>query len=129
MKFKFNGIALIFLLLIGGVAYSQSNTDIDVKYRLKPDRSVAKENINFYFDVKQGKLTITDNDFNSQKEYLIKLHETSYDNAGLFNIGFITDVVKHTLEKRPESEIGAFSIIYDEKNGNLVGVKKMERVY
>ena len=125
MKFKsrLNSILTVILFFLSTILYSQSNTSIDVNYRMKPDRSVAKEKLNFYFNVDNGKLFIKDFDFNSNKEYLIKFDKTFYDNAGLFNVVFSTDVVNHTLERRPKSEIGLFSVIYDEKNGNVVGIK------
>ncbi|WDF63171.1 hypothetical protein [Flavobacterium sp. KACC 22763] len=102
---------------------AQRSTKIDVSFRLKPDRSIAKENISFYFDVENGKLLITDIDIQLNNSYLIRFDKTFYDNAGLYNMVFSTDIVNHTLEKRPKSDMGLFSIIYDEKNGNIVGVK------
>lgn len=119
----FRLITLFTLFLFSTMSYSQNNTSIEIKYRMKPDRSVANENLKFNFNISNGKLTITDYDFNTQKSYLIKFDKTFYDNAGLFNVAYSTDIVNHTLEKRPKSEIGLFVIIYDEKNGNLIGVK------
>lgn len=59
-----------------------------------------------------------------KKQYYIKFKNTFYDNAGLFNLAQLeTDVVTHTLNSRPKSEVGIFLIIYDEKNGKIVGVR------
>ena len=122
-KDKMNSFMLVLMVLLSTFSYSQTNTSVDVKYRMKPDRSVASENLNFSFNTSNGILIVSDFDFNTKKEYLIKFDKTFYDNAGLFNVAYSTNVVKHTLEKRPESEIGLFVLIYDEKNGNLFGVK------
>ncbi|WP_428231097.1 hypothetical protein [Flavobacterium sp.] len=122
-KKKLNKLLFFILFSICSITYAQNSAKIDVSFRLKPDRNVAKENISFYFDVENGKLFISDIDLQLNNSYLIKFDKTFYDNAGLYNMVFSTDVVSHTLEKRPKSEIGLFSIIYDEKNGNIVGVK------
>lgn len=122
-NFKIKLIVFVSMMLFNSTLFSQNNTSIDVKYRMKPDRSVAKENLNFSFNVSNGNLIVSDYDFNSRKDYLIKFDKTFYDNAGLFNVVYSTDIVNHTLEKRPKTEIGLFIIIYDEKNGNLFGVK------
>jgi hypothetical protein len=118
-----NRLLCFILFSVCSIIYAQNSAKIDVSFRLKPDRNVAKENISFYFDVENGKLFISDIDLQLNNSYLIKFDKTFYDNAGLYNMVFSTDVVSHTLEKRPKSEIGLFSIIYDEKNGNIVGVK------
>jgi hypothetical protein len=90
---------------------------------MKPDRTVAKESNYFGFYISEGKLYSNDKDLNIQKQYYIKFKNTFYDNAGLFNLAYETDVVTHTLNSRPKSEVGIFLIIYDEKNGKIVGVR------
>lgn len=112
---------IIFLLLFAAKAYCQSNSTIAIQYRMKPDRSVARDDATFYFNIQQGTLKYQD-DY-STKQFLIKFDRTFYDNAGLYNVVYATDVVEHTLQRKPKSELGLFSIIYDEKNGNVVGIK------
>ncbi len=120
-------IYILFLILFSTLSfqfcYSQQNITIDTQYRIKPDRSVAKENYYFGFFPSNGVLYTNDKDLSIQKQYYIKFKDTFYDNANLFNVAYTTDAVQHTLNKRPNSELGAFSIIYDEKNGQVVGVR------
>ncbi|WP_300685070.1 hypothetical protein [Chryseobacterium sp.] len=114
---------LLALILTSQLSFAQSDITIDTQYKMKPDRNVAKENYYFYFDLSQGKLYTNDKDLNIQRQYYIKFKNSFYDNGGLFNLGFETDVVQHTLNRRSKSELGAFAIIYDEKNGSVIGVR------
>ncbi|KQT25885.1 hypothetical protein ASG22_04075 [Chryseobacterium sp. Leaf405] len=123
MKRIYTLTLLVLALISFQLSFAQSNTTIDTQYRMKPDRNVAKENNYFYFDVSQGKLYTNDKDLDIQKQYYIKFKNSFYDNGGLYNLGFETDVVQHTLNRRTKSELGAFAIIYDEKNGNIIGVR------
>lgn len=123
MKRFYMFLLVITSLLITQFSYAQNNVSIDTQYRMKPDRTVAKESNYFGFYISEGKLYTNDKDLNIQKQYYIKFKNTIYDNAGLFNLAYETDVVKHTLNSRPKSEVGIFLIIYDEKNGKIVGVR------
>ncbi|MDQ0595420.1 hypothetical protein QFZ37_003789 [Chryseobacterium ginsenosidimutans] len=118
---------ILFLILLSTLSfqfcYSQQNITIDTQYRMKPDKSVAKENYYFGFFPSDGILYTNDKDLSIQKQYYIKFKDTFYDNANLFNVAYMTDAVQQTLKRRPNSELGAFSIIYDEKNGQVVGVR------
>lgn len=78
-NFKINHIVFITLMLFSTTLFSQNNATVDVKYRMKPDRSVAKENLNFSFNISNGNLIVLDYDFNSRKEYLIKFDKTFYE--------------------------------------------------
>lgn len=104
-------------------SFAQQNTTIDVKYRMKPNRDLAKETTSFYYAADEGKLYFSDTDLGINKVYLVKFKTSNYDNASLYNIVLETDVVNHTLKRLPKSDIGVFSIFYDEKNGKVMGIK------
>lgn len=120
-------IYILFLFLLSTLSfqfcYSQQDITVDTQYRMKPDRSVANENYYFGFYPSDGILYTNDKDLSIQKQYFIKFKGTFYDKANLFNIAYTTDAVQHTLKRRPNSELGAFSVIYNEKNGQVVGVR------
>lgn len=123
MKQIYTLTCLLITMLSFQLSFAQSDTTIDTRYRMKPDKSLARENYYFGFITSNGKLYTNDKDLNIQRQYYIEFKNSMYDNAGLYNLVFTTNAVQHTLNRRPKSELGAFTIMYDEKNGNIVGVR------
>ena len=116
-------ILTIIILTFCSFCFAQTNQNITTNYRKTPNGQAAKENFTFNFNVNSGKLLMTDNDFGTTKEYLIKFKETMYDNGDYFNIVYQSDVVENVLQHRSKSDTGLFAVFYDEKNGNVLGVK------
>ncbi|MEO8236335.1 MAG: hypothetical protein ABI549_13030 [Flavobacterium sp.] len=115
-------ILTIIILTICSYSFAQTNLNVTANYRKTPN-GTAKENFTFDFNTNSGKLLMTDNDFGTTKEYLIKFKETMYDNGSLFNIVYQSDAVQNVLQNRSKSDNGLFAVFYDEKNGNILGVK------
>ena len=116
-------ILTIIILTFCSFCFAQTSQNITTNYRKTTNGQAAKENFTFNFNVNSGKLLMTDSDFGTTKEYLIKFKETMYDNGDHFNIVYQSDVVQNVLQHRSQSDIGLFAVFYDEKNGNVLGVK------
>lgn len=116
-------ILTIIALTIWSFSFAQTNQNVTTNYRKTPNGQAAKESFTFDFNTNSGKLLMTDNDFGTTKEYLIKFKETMYDNGNLFNIVYQSDAVQNVLQHRSKSDNGLFAVFYDEKNGNVLGVK------
>jgi len=116
-------ILTILILTICSFSFAQTNLSVTTNYRKMPNGETAKESFTFIFNTNSGTLLMTDNDFGSTKEYLIKFKETMYDNGSLFNIVYQSDAVENVLQNRSKSDNGLFAVFYDEKNGNVLGVK------
>lgn len=116
-------ILTIIVLTICSFSFAQTNISVSTNYRKTPNGQIVKENFTFTFNTNSGKLLMTDNDFGRTKEYLIEFKETMYDNGSLFNIVYQSDHVNNVLQNRSKSDNGFFSVFYDEKNGNVLGVK------
>lgn len=120
-------IYILLLIMISTISfqfcYSQQDVTIDTQYRMKPDKSFARENYYFGFFPSDGKLYTNDKDLSIRKEYYIEFKNTMYDDKGIFNVVYTTDAVQHALNRKPQSELGVFSILYNEKKGNVIGVR------
>lgn len=66
---------------------------------------------------------MTDNDFGITKEYLIKFKDTMYDEGDFFNIVYGSDILQNIKQQRSKDENGLFAVVYDKKNGDILGVK------
>ncbi len=109
--------------MICSLSFAQTNLNVTTSYRKTPNGQTAKESLSFNFNTNSGTLLMTDNDFGTTKEYLIKFKETIYDNGNLFNIIYQSDAVENVLQNRSKSDNGLFAVFYDQKNGSLMGVK------
>ena len=116
-------ILTIIVLTICSFSFGQTNLNVTTSYRKTTNGQTAKESFTFNFNTNSGTLLITDNDFGTTKEYLIEFKETMYDDGNLFNIVYQSDAVENALQNRSRSDIGAFAVFYDEKNGSVLGVK------
>ena len=72
-------ILTILILTICSFSFAQTNLSVTTNYRKMPNGETAKESFTFIFNTNSGTLLMTDNDFGSTKEYLIKFKETMYD--------------------------------------------------
>ena len=117
-----NILAIIFLTICS-FSFAQTNLNVTTSYRKTPNGQPAKESFTFNFNTNSGTLLMTDNDFGTTKEYLVKFKETMYDNGNLFNIVYQSDAVENVLQNRSKSDNGLFAVFYDEKNGSVLGVK------
>lgn len=116
-------ILSIIAFTICSFVFAQSNQNVTTYYRKMPNGQIAEENFTFNFNTNTGKLLMTDNDLGTSKEYLIKFNETMYDNNNYFNIFYESDHVQNVLKNKSRTDNGFFSVFYDVKNGNILGVK------
>ncbi|MBL0294508.1 MAG: hypothetical protein IPQ04_09650 [Saprospiraceae bacterium] len=116
-------ILTIFILTICSFSFAQTNLIFSTTYKKTFNGNIANESFTFNFNTNSGKLLMTDNDFGSTKEYLIKYKDIMYDKEDYFNIIYESDILQNIKQQRSKSENGIFGVIYDKKNGDILGVK------
>jgi len=115
---------LLLLILVITNLYCQENFVFKTQFKYKPNGEMATENYQFSIFPKDGKLIRKDLDLGYVKTYWIKHYDTSYSADGYFFIdAYITDFERHFEIEKDKENFNAFTIIYDEKLGNILFFK------
>ena len=117
-------LTYIFTFLFGVFAFSQSDFEFVTEYKLKPNGEYAQESYKFEFYHKNGVLIETDLDLGHTKQYWLDYFDSSYSNDGtMFIVVYGTNFQKHIESGLDDGELTTFTLVYDEKKGNLLYFK------
>ena len=112
------------LILTLNYSFSQENFNFQTEFKLKPNGEYAVEHFSFNFLLDKGKLIQKDLDLGHEKNYFIKFYESTYSKDGSkFVVAYVTDFNKHFSEGNDKDSVYAFTLIYDEKMGNILMFK------
>ena len=111
-------------LFLFTICFSQNNFDLKTIYKKANNNNFKLENFTFKYDKDQGTFLKIDNDLNIETRYYVEYYDSAYTSDGNnFVISFMTDVTKFNQYSHKDNFIGMFTLLYDKKNGNLLGVK------
>ncbi len=121
-----NLINILFLSIVLSCCKSFSQNDIYFKtfYKNNPTLEFTEERFEFSFLAKEAILILKDLDLNVERKYYVNFYKSSYSKDGKnYLVSYITDMDRHLKYYNDFDEAGMFIILYDKKNGNILGVK------
>lgn len=124
---------LFFLLfvVVSNFALAQQDIFVETSYKNTPKQEFVKQHYSFSFLQKKGIILKKDLATGVEKKYYVSIEDALYSEDGkYFVLTYSTDSEKHAQNGGEDSEIGRFSIIYDNKKTNILAVKvKMNNHY
>jgi hypothetical protein len=102
--------------------YSQK-VFVQTLYKSIPPQEFSEEKNDFVFDAKEGTLIKKNSQDNLENKYYIKFVKEFYDeNKEFYFVEYKTDFKKNVENSVDKSEIGIFTIMYNEKDGTVLSV-------
>ena len=119
-------LTLLFLLFNFTITSAQGNKiKFETFFKNSPDLKFNEEN--YIFELNSGLLTKYDVDLNEKLKYYVSYIDSSYTKGNQFYFVFYaTDIEKIEQENKnriTDYELRIFVIMYDEKLGNILGIK------
>jgi len=112
----------IFTLLFFAPLYSQKVL-VQTVYKSIPPQEFSEEKNVFIFDSQEGSLLKKKTEDSVENKYYIVLVKEFYDeNKDFYFVEYKTDFKKHNQKEGNKSEIGLFTIMYEEKEGIVLAV-------
>jgi hypothetical protein len=112
----------ILTLLLFSNLYSQKVL-VQTVYKSIPPQEFSEEKNEFIFDVQGGTLTKKNSQNNVESKYFIQLAKEYYDeNKDFYFVEYKTDFKKNAENAVAKSEVGIFTIMYNEKEGTVLTV-------
>jgi hypothetical protein len=112
----------ILTLLFFNHLYSQK-VFVQTVYKSIPPQEFSEEKNDFVFDANEGTLIKKNSQDNLENKYYIKLVKEFYDEKQEFYfVEYKTDFKRNAENSIEKSEIGVFTIMYNEKEGTVLSV-------
>ena len=112
----------LFTVLFFNQLYSQT-VFVQTLYKSVPPQEFSLEKNDFIFDAEKGTLVKKNTQDNFENKYNIEFKKEAYDeNNDFYVVEYKTDFKKHNQNSGNKSDVGIFTIMYDEKGGAVLAV-------
>lgn len=112
----------LFTILFFNQLYSQTVT-VQTLYKSIPPQEFSLEKNDFIFDAIDGSLQKKNTKDNVENKYYIEFKKEFYDeNNDFYFVEYKTDFKKHNQNSGNKSDVGIFTIMYDDKEGTVLAV-------